>query len=331
MSNQAMNQNHEARTGGAYRKNFLESLGLSPLSLTLLAALGIAPLVISDEYVLQLAISGLLLGAQAMAFDFTVGLINVVNFGFAALVGVGAYASALLVLRLGITPWLGPIGGAVTAGVLGFFVGLLTLRLHGIYAAVMTWFVGLTLLSLTASLVDLTRGYSGLNVPLFLNTASRRPYFYIIFPITVLILAVLQGVSKSRIGLAFRAIGQNLEAARASGINPTKYRIINFTLSCVFAGLLGGFYAHFLGILTPDVMHSRQTVEVLALAYIGGRGSLWGGLMAALIFVPMFEYLKPLMEIRLIIYGVLLISAMIFYPGGLAQCYAKLKQSLKSW
>jgi branched-chain amino acid transport system permease protein len=325
-----MNQNHEASPGRPCRQNFLQLFGFSPLSLVLLAALGIAPLVISDEYVLQLGISSLLLGAQAIAFDFTVGLINVVNFGFAALVGVGAYASALMVLRLGISPWLGPIGGAVTAGGLGFFVGLLTLRLQGIYAAVMTWFVGLTLLSLAASLVDLTRGYSGLNVPLFLNTASRRPYFYIIFLITVLALAVLQRVSNSRIGLAFRAIGQNPEAARASGINATKYRIINFTLSCVFAGLLGGFYAHFLGILTPDVMHSRQTVEVLALAYIGGRGSLWGGLMAALIFVPLFEYLKPLMEIRLIIYGVLLISAMIFYPGGLAECYANLKQSLKS-
>jgi branched-chain amino acid transport system permease protein len=321
-----MNRNYGAMTGEAYRQSFLGLLGLSPLSLALLTALGIAPLVISDEYILQLAISSLLLGAQAIAFDFTVGLINVVNFGFAALVGVGAYASALMVLRLGITPWLGPIGGAMTAGGLGFLVGLLTLRLQGIYAAVMTWFVGLTLLSLAASLVDLTRGYSGLNVPLFLDTASRRPYFYIIFPITVLILAVLQRVSNSQIGLAFRAIGQNTEAARASGINPTKYRIINFTLSCFFAGLLGGFYAHFLGILTPDVMHSQQTVEVLALAYVGGRGSLWGGLMAALIFVPLFEYLKPLMEIRLIIYGVLLISAMIFYPGGLAECYASLKR-----
>ena len=311
-------------TGGSHRW-----VVLSPLSLFLLAVLSVLPLWVQDEYLLQLLISSLLLGSQAMAFDFTVGLINVVNFGFAALVGFGAYASALMVLRLGIPPWLGPIGGAMMAAVLGFLTGLLTLRLHGIYAAVMTWFVGLTLLSLAASLVDLTRGYRGLSVPLFLETASRRPYFYIIFPITVLIFVVLQGVANSQVGLAFRAIGQNLEAARASGINPTKYRVINFTLSCAFAGLLGGFYAHFLGILTPDVMHFRQTVEVLALAYIGGRGNLWGGLIAALIFVPLFEYLKPLMEIRLIIYGALLILVMIFYPDGLGAIYQRFKQSLR--
>lgn len=301
----------------------------SPLTLLLLAVLGVLPLVIQGEYLLQLLISSLLLGSQAVAFDFTSGFINVVNFGFAAFVGAGAYTSALLVLHLGISPWLGPLGGAVASAALGFFTGVLTLRLQGIYAAVMTWFVGLTLLSLTASLSGLTRGYRGLNVPLFLDTAARRPYFYIILVVTFLTYVSLWWIGSSRVGLAFRAIGQNLEAAKASGVNPTKYRVINFTLSCAFAGLLGGFYAHFLGILTPDMMHSRQTVEILALAYIGGRGSLWGGLMAAFIFVPLFEYLKPLMEVRLIIYGLLLILVMIWCPGGLAEICNKLKQQVR--
>jgi len=305
------------------------SIGLSPLSLVLLAALGVLPFFIKDEYLLQLLISSLLLGAQAIAFDFTAGLINVANFGFAAIFGVGAYTSALLVLRLGVSPWLGLIGAAAAAGLLGFLVGVLTLRLHGIYAAVMTWFVGLTLMSLAASLSDLTRGYRGLNVPLFLETAARRPYFYILLGITILTFCVLRGAANSPLGLAFRAIGQNELAARASGINPTRYRVINFTLSCAFAGFLGGFYAHFLGVLTPDVMHSRQTVEVLALAYIGGRGSLWGGLIAALIFVPLFEYLKPLMEIRLVIYGLLLIVVTILYPGGLAEIYRRVTRALR--
>jgi branched-chain amino acid transport system permease protein len=303
---------------------------LSPLTLLLLAVLGVLPVLVQGEYLLQLLISSLLLGSQAVAFDFTSGFINVVNFGFAAFVGAGAYTSALLVLHLGISPWLGPLGGAAASGTLGFFTGVLTLRLQGIYAAVMTWFVGLTLMSLAASLSGLTRGYRGLNVPLFLDTAARRPYFYIILVVTCLTYVSLWWIGSSRVGLAFRAIGQNLESARASGVNPTKYRVINFTLSCAFAGLLGGFYAHFLGILTPDVMHSRQTVEILALAYIGGRGSLWGGLMAAFIFVPLFEYLKPLMEVRLIIYGLLLILVMIWCPGGLAEIYTKLKHSFKS-
>ena len=127
-------------------------------------------------------------------------------------------------------------------------------------------------------------------------------------------------------GLAFRAIGQNIDAARASGINPTRYRVINFTLSCVFAGLLGGFYAHYIGSLTPrTVMHTSKTVEVLALAYIGGRGSMWGGAAVAFPFVFFIEYLRSslaqLPGLHMVIYGVLLIIVMIFYPGGAAQLY----------
>jgi len=307
----------------------LESVGLSLAILGFLAMLAIAPLFIKDEYILHLMVVSLFFGAQAMAFDFTAGFINIVNFGFAAFVGLGAYTSALLAVKLGVSPWLGFIAGAIVAGMLGFLTGILTLRLRGIFAAVMAWFVGLTLMALTAAMVDLTRGMRGLHVPLFLDTTARRPYLYILLPIAIMTYVALRMVTNSHIGLAFRAIGQNLRAARASGVNPTKYKVINFTLSCAFAGLLGGFYAHFLGILTPDIMHTKHTVEVLALSYIGGRGSLWGGLVAAFLVIPIFEYLKPLMEIRLIIYGLFLILTMIFYPGGLAGLFQGIGELIK--
>ncbi len=295
----------------------LQSAGFSLLSLVLLAILAIAPLFVTDEYILRLLVVSLLFGTQAMAFDFTTGFINVVNFGFAAFVGVGAYTSGLLAVRLGVSPWLGFLAAPITAGLLGFITGVLTLRLRGIYAAVMAWFVGLALMSLAIVNVDLTRGQLGLIVPPLLHTTDQLPYYYVMLVIAIGTFVVLRMVTRSHVGLAFRAIGQNLEAARASGVNPTKYRVLNFTLSCALAGLLGTFYAHYVGILTPSVMHTKQTVEVLALAYIGGRGSLWGGLLAAFLVIPVFEYLKPLMEIRLVIYGLFLILTMIFYPGGL--------------
>jgi branched-chain amino acid transport system permease protein len=117
-----------------------------------------------------------------------------------------------------------------------------------------------------------------------------------------------------------------MEAARASGINPTRYRVFNFALSCFFAGLLGGFYAHYYGSLTPKtIMHTSKTVEVLAIAYIGGRGSLWGGMAVAFPFVFAIEYLKSnttdLPGLQLVIYGVLMILVMIYYPSGLSGLY----------
>ncbi len=276
------------------------------------------PLLIRDQYLLDLMVVTLFFGAQAMAFDFTAGYIGIVNFGFAGFLGLGAYISALLSLRLGVSPWLAIWVGAAGAAALGWLTGLLTLRLRGIFAAVMAWFISLTLFSLAAAMVPLTRGFLGLNVPLFLNTADHRPYLYILLAITSVSYIVLRAITRSRVGLAFRALGQNLEMARASGINPRKYRVMNFTVSCFFAGLLGGFYGHSVGILTPEVMHTRHTVEVLALTYIGGRGTLWGGVLAAFLIIPVFEYLKPLFEIRLLIYGLMLVVSVILFPNGLA-------------
>ena len=297
----------------------MKALAKSRASLLALAFLVFAPLLIRNQYWLDLLVTSLYFGAQAMAFDFTAGYIGIVNFGFAGFLGLGAYVSALLSLKLGVSPWLAIWLGAAGAALLGWLTGLLTLRLRGIFAAVMAWFVSLALLSVAAALVSVTRGFLGLSVPLFLDTADRRPYFYILLVIASLGYFVLRVITKSRIGLAFRALGQNLEVARASGINPRRYRLLNFTVSCFFAGLLGGFYGHSVGILTPDVMHTSHTVEVLALAYIGGRGSIWGGVLAAFLMIPLFEYLKPLFEIRLVIYGLTLIAITILYPDGLAR------------
>jgi len=297
----------------------VKALAKSRASLLALAFLVFAPLLIRNQYWLDLLVTSLYFGAQAMAFDFTAGYIGIVNFGFAGFLGLGAYVSALLSLKLGVSPWLAIWLGAAGAALLGWLTGLLTLRLRGIFAAVMAWFVSLALLSVAAALVSVTRGFLGLSVPLFLDTADRRPYFYILLVIASLGYFVLRVITKSRIGLAFRALGQNLEVARASGINPRRYRLLNFTVSCFFAGLLGGFYGHSVGILTPDVMHTSHTVEVLALAYIGGRGSIWGGVLAAFLMIPLFEYLKPLFEIRLVIYGLTLIAITILYPDGLAR------------
>jgi branched-chain amino acid transport system permease protein len=321
--------NMPAASLGTRFSTWLKPTGLSAPILAFFALLAIVPLVIRDDYILRLLVISLLFGAQAMAFNFTTGYINIINFGFAGFFGLGAYTSALLVIELGVSPGLGFVGGAVAAGILGFLTGILTLRLRGIYAACMAWFVQIALMGLATVNVDLTRGALGLVVPPLGDTIHTAPYFYILLLMSIGIYVALTLIVNSNMGLAFRAIGQNLLAARTSGINPTRYKVINWTIACAVAGLLGSFYAHFIGILTPDLMHFRHTVEVLAIAYIGGRGTLWGGLIAAFLMTPVFEYLKPLMEMRLIIYGFLLVLVMMFYPRGLAGALPRLGEWIK--
>ncbi|MBS3783224.1 MAG: branched-chain amino acid ABC transporter permease [Anaerolineae bacterium] len=311
---------------------FLHSVGFTPLGAVLLVIVALLPLVppFNQEHMIRWLIMGAFLAAQAAAFDFTSGYIQVVNFGFAAILGLGAYTSGILAntspvlaVQPGVSPWIGIFMGAILAGVVGLGLGWLTLRLQGIFAAVMAWFVGIALMGLVRNLTELTRGPLGMNPRSLLETTSNRPYYYIILAMMLVVYVLLRLVTRSNYGLAFKAIGQNIAAAKASGINPTKYRVMNFALSSFFAGWLGGFYAHYFGSLTPQtLMHTSKTVEVLALAYIGGRGSMWGGMVVAFPFVFLIEQLRSnltgLPGFHLVLYGVLMITVMIFYPDGVA-------------
>ena len=333
----------QARTVWEQPPVSLRRFGLSPVGVVLFALLLVVPWIppFNQEHLLRWLVMGAFLAAQAVAFDFAAGYINVVNFGFASVVGLGAYTSTILSNRgpmiavsPGLPPWLTIWCGALVAAVLGFSLGVLTLRLRGIYAAVMSWFVGLALLGLANNLTSLTRGSLGINPRPLLATSSNRAYFYVILAMLALTYLCLKLVTTTRTGLAFRCIGENMEAAAASGIDPTAHRILNFTLSCTFAGLLGGFYAHYIGIVTPQsAMSVDTTVEVLSLVYIGGRGSLWGGAVFAFPFVFLMNFVRSSFPdvpgINLVIYGVLMILVMIFYQDGVAGLYRSVVRKIR--
>jgi branched-chain amino acid transport system permease protein len=313
----------------------LGAIGFSPLGLVLLLVLLVLPLVppFNQEHILRWLIMGAFLAAQSVAFDFTAGYINVVNFGFAAILGLGAYTAAImantspvLAIQPGLSPWIAIWIGALVSGLVGLGLGVLTLRLRGIFAAVMAWFVGIALMGIVRNWTAVTRGPLGMHPESLLETTDNLPYFYVIMVMMLAVYIALKLVVRSHYGLAFKAIGQNFDAARASGINPTYYRVFNFTLSAFFAGWLGGFYAFYFGALTPQtLMHTSKTVEVLAIAYIGGRGSLWGGMAIAFPFVFFIEFLRSefteLPGLHLVIYGVLMVVVMIYYPAGFAGLY----------
>ena len=305
----------------------LNLIFVTPIGVLALIFLMILPLIpfFNQEYLIRWLVVACFTGALAIAFDFTAGFINIVNFGFAAVMGLGGYTSAILSVELGVSPWIGMVAGGIVSAIIGLIIGLITLRLRGIFATCLAWFVGIALMGLAIKMVWLTRGQLGLRVPHLFETSSNIPYYYLILGMMMVAYLITKLVSSSNMGLAFMAIGQNMEAARASGVNPVLYRIVNFTISCALAGWLGGFYAHYYGVLTPDLMHTSKTVEILAVAYVGGRGSLWGGAVIAFPLVFATEMVRSALAqlpgLNLILYGLLLIGVMIYYPGGFASFF----------
>ncbi len=317
-------------------QRILDKMCLTPLGFFAIILLILLPQIpgMNAQYLVRWFTLAAFLAACSIVFDFTSGFINIVNFGFMAFAGLGGYASAIIVNNTGIIPWVGMLFAMFITGLLGFFTGIITLRLRGIFAAVMTWFVALSLMGLATKLVNLTQGPSGLIVPKLYQTASNIPYYYTAIAMLVVCYTICAVIVRSKNGIAFQAIGQNMEAARASGINPVYYRLLNFTVSCILAGALGAFYAHYFGVLTPEVMHTSKTVEVLAISFIGGRASLWGGAATAFPFIIAMESIRSALSnlpgVHLVIYGIFLILVMIYYPGGVAGIYSEIVDKTKN-
>ena len=297
----------------------LKQFGLTPLMLLILIVAVCLPLFTDSPSMLRLFITAFMTAMLAMGFDFTNGYIGICNFGYAAFWGVGAYTSAILVKDGGMPMPVGLLGAVAMTALMGLLIGCLTIRLGGIFASCMCWFVSLALLALARNLVDLTGGSSGYSATLmFPPKLGYVPYYYLIFIAMLLIFIMLSYFTHSTMGLAFRAIALDNGAAGSSGINHIKYKLINFSISCAIAGLVGALYIHFVGIMTPTSMNNDKTTEIMAICFIGGRGTIWGSLLSSLILTPVLEEMKSLLEWRQVLYGLLMILIMIFYPRGMA-------------
>lgn len=290
--------------------------------IAVVAALPLLPPFNERPDLIRWLVEALILAQFALALDFSAGLINIVNFGFAAFAGFGGYLSAWAAVNLDLSPWLTMWLGFAGAGLLGACAGGLTLRLRGIYAAVGLWFFGLAVEGLAINISAITGGSSGFIAPTLFDGASNTPYYYTGATLLLATYALFRCVAGSSVGLAFRAIGQNLDVARASGVSLVRFRMLNFILSCAFAGLFGAFYVHYYGVLTPKMLDTTQTIQVLVPVYLGGRGTLWGGAVAAIPIVFLTNWLEAqfseLPGLDLVVYSALLMTVVTLAPGGIA-------------
>lgn len=280
-----------------------------------------------NRFITTIFISALMFGIWGVMYDLQIGYGGLINFGFAGFICAGAYGSALAVLHYEINPWIAMLIGATVAGVLGFLTGVVTLRLQGIFVGLATWFLAEVLRLTISNTPGYTRGMLGLSVKplpdLFgfnFSRAELLPYYYLLLILSVIIFVVAVLMVNSRIGLSFKAIREDQLATETLGLSATKYKLINFTTACFFTGLIGAYYAHYIGILTPDTTEFGvpRTVEVLTVAYVGGRGTLWGSILAGFLLIGFQEYFRQLGAWRLVMYGVLLIAVMIYAPKGLS-------------
>lgn len=282
-----------------------------------------------NDYILQVFTHALLLASLALAWNF-LGVSGSISLGHAAFFGVGAYSSALLSLKQGLSPWLTiPLAG-LFAAILGLMMGLICQRLRGAYFALAT----LAFVQIPRVLTDnwdaLTRGSLGLVGISGLPTlrmgdwyvdfgSSISASYYLVFVYFFALLVFLSFIFRSNIGLAFQAIREEEVAAEAVGIQTDKYRLFSLLLSAFFTGIGGAYYAHLVRYIEPGLVYGLHFSAVpMILAICGGRFTIIGPALAAMVLYPVDQFIfHPLLPAgHEFFYGALLILTVLFMPDG---------------
>ena len=251
---------------------------------------------------------------MATSLNLTTGFLGELALGHAGFMAIGAYAAALFTknmpMDLAYSMPLGLIIGGLVAAVFGLLIGIPALRLKGDYLAIITLGFG-EIIRVIINNLPFTGGAMGL---LGIKRVTNFDYVYVF---TVLIIACLFTLARSRHGRAILSIRENEVAAESTGIPTTYYKIFAFTLAAFFAGIAGGLYAHQIGSLTPAKFNFNSSIEYLVMVVLGGMGSITGSIIAASVLTLLPNLLRFLSEWRMLIYSILLIVMMLFRPKGL--------------
>jgi branched-chain amino acid transport system permease protein len=304
------------------------------LVVILLVAFGL-PLVIRSATYLHILVLLFFYAYLTTSWNLVGGFAGVLPLGHAAFVGIGAYTSTILFLQYGISPWLGMLVGGVLATLAGILIGLPTFKMRGAYFALATiaFAEGFRVIVENVDYLGPFKinGPRGLQIPpLDIGLANflftgKEPYYYIILIMLIAVLFLTYVISRSKLGYYLNAGGEEPEAAMALGVNVARAKLIAMAMSSFLTALAGTFYAQFTLYIHPKSIISLDlSFEIAFIALIGGRGSIAGPILGALLLRPVGDFSRiyfgdTLPGMHLVIFGLVLILVMHYQPRGLQE------------
>lgn len=282
------------------------------------------PLVVHDQYLLHIGILVLFYLVLGTSLNLVVGYVGEFSLGHTAFLGIGAYAAALLALRLHLPIWATvPLAGIISA-LFGIAIGAITLRLQGPYFVIVTLAFAEVLRLIANNWIDVTNGpmgLAGVPQPELLAQASnlfgKQFYFYSALAVTVCALYLSYRFVYSNAGRAAVAVRENRYVAQSVGIRPFAHAMRAFVLGAFLAGLAGGFYAHYISFVGPEVFAFSFMITMIIVVLVGGKGTLVGPLVGAILVTLLEEYLREMKELRLSLFGLIVMAIVLFLPRGL--------------
>lgn len=282
------------------------------------------PLITADHYVLHVLTTAAIFAIFATSWDLLAGYTGQINLGHALFFGVGAYTVALLNVNLNLPPWITIPIGSIVAVLVGLIAGIPALRLKGFYLALVTLAFPIILSGIILYFADITGGENGIPGVKALSSNSIFNYYIILLIMACSIFIMYKLIdAKSkfiRTGVILQAIRDDEISARTSGINTTKYKLLAFAFSGLFAGLAGSLYAVTMRVAGLSTMELSLTFQAILWTIFGGIGTIYGPVLGVYILFPLIEFLNlfPIVgEIRFILFALILIFVLLFMPEGI--------------
>jgi branched-chain amino acid transport system permease protein len=292
---------------------------LVPFGLLVLAAL--LPFATGGTFHFHIAIM------ICLAIMATTGLAVIARVGqlslcHGAFVGLGAYVSVIVVMRLELPFFAGPLAAMAVSAIVAAAIGTPLLRLRGVYFVLITFALNELFRLVMLEFPSVSGGSSGIPGippasfgPLVLNS---KPAFYVfILAMAVLVVGLLALIDRGQLGRRFAAVEENLLLAESSGVPTARTQAQAFIIGSTIAGFTGALMAHYIGFVSPETFGFLLSVSYIIMLVVGGRLTLWGPVVGALLLTPLPELLRGAMEYQHVLYGVALIAILQFLPGGL--------------
>lgn len=274
----------------------------------------------------------------ASSLNLLLGYTGLFNMATSIFFGIGAYTSAILASRFGISFWACWLAAGIMAAAVGAIVGYPALRTRGLYFAIVTFaflWIGTQVMTNWRSITGGPNGIGAIPNPNAIGTItfdSTRAKAALIVVFALVIFYIINRIARSRVGRVFIAIRENEVLAQSGGFNVAVYKLASFVLASFFAGIAGSLYAHFITFISPDSFGLDLSLFILAMVAIGGAGTVWGPAVGAMIFTFLPEYIRgPLDPYRFIIFSLVFLLLMIFIPkgivGSISEIWAKRRRA----
>ena len=306
----------------------------SVIILAVLIIITILPLFTQSPYILHLFNVFFIWSIVVSNWNLIMGYAGIWSMANVAFLVIGCYSSALLSLHTGLPPLICiPLSGLITMLTAILFIGLPSLRLRGIYIALLSMIFANMLLDILKITRRVTGGSIGLPEvsPLFDGITLIQSY-YINFICFIILLLAVYWIIKSKSGLAFMALRDANEMAKALGVSEYREKLKVFALSSFMTGIAGGLYVHYTRIASPDLLYISTFLMAIAMMVVGGMGRFPGGVLGAALFVFGGEWLRLFGIVRLTIMGGLICMFILFFPGGIMELFERMVSRItKLW